>query len=250
MKKQHSRPALLVTFVTAVAILLGMATPAQAVTPMQVVNAVKDAYEAYQKLNNNQFTLQQATDQIISRIEQVEDHIIDHIDLIAAADIEACSLSAVDLVSSLPSMTPTAKQIFAFNTTDCVNKAKTFVNAASSKAAIDHVGYALHAVGPIALIARKHAGLSEGTLRTNIIGASNTVISKLNPSCQATPLWGDSLPGGWVEVRLSCTAFNGNVGATHVLAQQPFPVWNYSVPRAAAMVGTSWQLSMAAAPVI
>ncbi|WP_117213724.1 hypothetical protein [Allorhizocola rhizosphaerae] len=245
----------LVALAATAAAAIGAATPAQAaVDPATVVAAVKGAYEAYQKLSSNQLTLQQATTQIITKLESIETHIIGHIDLIAAADVEACALSAVTNVADLPNMSFDTKQLFAFNTTDCVSKAKALLNNSTSKVAIDHIGYALNTVGPIALVARKHAGLSVGTLRTNIIGATNTLISKLTPPCTASPLWGDAEPGGPVEVILRCTAFNGKIGGDSVIVfisrNDPLPPFDYSRARTAAMRGTSYELGVAALPIL
>jgi hypothetical protein len=151
-------------------------------------------------------------------------------------------------------MTPDTKQLFAFNATDCVTKAKAFISTATSKSAIDHVGYALNAVGPIALLARKHANLGTSALKTTIVSATNSLISRLAPSCSANPLWGDAEPGGPVEVILRCTAFNGRVGADSVIVNirpgDPLPPFNYNRAKTLAMRGTSYELAVAALPIL
>src|SRR4051812_22623726 len=73
----------------------------------------------------------------------------------------------------------------------------------------------------LALIARKEAKLSLGSLRTYEIVAHNSVVSRLAPSCTAVPLLGDSVPGGVVEVQLRCKAYNGDVGIDTVLTKTP-----------------------------
>ena len=84
--------------------------------------------------------------------------------------------------------------------------------------------------------------------------ADTTLMTKLTPSCFATPLWGDAEPGGPVEVELRCTAYNDHVGSDFVVRRlrrgQPLPPFNYAFARTEAMQGTSYLVAVAVLPVL
>jgi hypothetical protein len=229
-------------------------TAEEAVTPGEVVGAAKAAYQVYQMFNGGQLTLADAKAQIVSAINAARTQIVAHIDAIATAEVQACAMSAVINVADIQAMSPDTLQVFALNTTDCVAHANTLLNVTTDKAAIDQLGFALNTVGPIALVARATAGLTTPATKSTLITANNTLITRLAPSCTATPLWGDSAPGEPVEVMLRCIAYNGHEGYDSAVAfirrGRPLPPFNYTYATTEAMAGTSYEVAKAVLPVL
>jgi hypothetical protein len=227
---------------------------ADAVTPDQVISAVKFAYEAYTKLAGGELTLEQATAQVTNAIGSARDDILAQLGQIAAADVQACATSSVINVADIGQMTPDNKQAFAFATTDCVTKAQSYVVSLESKSSVNQIGYALNTVGPIALLARSHVNFDTAALRATLIDASNSLVAVLAPHCIAAPLWADAEPGAPVEVLLMCTAFNGTVGTDSVYARirrgDPLPSFDYSIATETAMRGTSHELTVQVLPAL
>lgn len=207
--------------------------PAHAVAPGDVVSAGKTAYEVFQKLFGNQLTLEQATDQIVAAIGQARSDIETHIDQIAVAEVQACSRAAVgDLVDiDVLAMDQASLISYAWDASECAERAVSQVSQVEAGAPVDQFGYILNAVAPIALYARTAAGLSVDTLRADVISGNQTVVSRLTPSCTATPLWADAEPGGPVEVQLTCFGYNRN-GFDWVYAylrrDNPLPTFDYT----------------------
>jgi len=232
---------------TAVVLVVGGAAPARAVTPQQAKVAIEvaaKAYELYSRYVNGAMTLDEATGKIIDAIEAAQTAIMAHVDAIAAANVRACARSAVIDVADVGSMSPDTLQSFARDATDCVTLAEGLIHAAVDKTVINQLAFTANAVGPIALFARTHAGLTTPALRSTLAALNTTVVTKLTPPCDATPLWGDS-SGGFVEVALRCVAFNGQQGHDSVIrrltAGQPLPRFDYTYATTVAMKNTAYE---------
>lgn len=246
-----------VAVVTGATVALTGATPAHAVIdPQAVIEAVVGAYKTYQELTADSLTLEQATSRIISAINAAKTEIMAHNDRLAAAEVRACADSAIINIVDLQALTIDSRQIFAQNATECVTKANALLSVVAAPAQIDELGFALNAVGPIALVARASANLSTGALQQALINANNTTISRLIPttSCRATILNGDSPPSWPKEVDLSCTAYNGEVGSDTIVCRclpgRPRPEFDYTRARAKAMRSTSFAVANAVLPVL
>jgi hypothetical protein len=244
--------ALTVGLVAALAAIVAPAAPAGAVTPGEVKAAIETAYTAYNKFFGNQLTLDQATAQIVGAINAARDGIIAHVDALEVAAVVDCTRSAVNDLVDLPTMSPDVVQAYARDTTDCVIRARDRVPLLGVPS-VNEIGFALDAVGPIALIARSKAGFSTAGLRTILVDGNNGLVSRLMPACRSQFLWGDVEPGGrFVEVQLTCTAFNGTTGYDAVIVdrRKPTPPFDYTYAKQQAMVGTSFPLALAVLPLL
>lgn len=243
-----------IAFLTTAMVVLAGGQPARAVTPVEVVSAIKTAYDAYQKFFGNQLTLESATATIINAINSAKTEIEAHIDQVTVATVQACARSAVTDLADIRSLTPDNVQAFARDATSCADLATAQLSAVNPGAAVDQLGFALNTVGPIALLARAYAGLTTSILRSGLTAGNNTVISRLEPSCSATPLWGDADPGPGavlVEVQLNCWGYNrvGNDWTTiRARRGQPLPPFDYTAARNDAMQFTSYPVARAALP--
>jgi hypothetical protein len=232
--------------VSATLLTLAGATNAQAVTGAEVVKAVQyaqEAYGLYQKFFGNQLTLEQAEAQIISVINEAKTEIIAEIDRVAADEVKACAKDAVTAFVDIRRMSPDTAMAFAMSTLSCVDKADVGIDGLPTPAAVDQVGFALNAVGPIALMARAHAGFSTDGLRQTVIHAHQRNIQRLQPSCIANPLTGDSEPGQPLEIQIICTAYNGDQGFDSGFGTQPID-YTYAIQQATSH--TSYPVSQAA----
>jgi hypothetical protein len=211
-----------VAFMTAVLLLLTNAQPARAVGVSTITNAVRSAYGAYLLYVQGQIALLGATQAIVGAINSAKVEILNHIDMVAAANVQACAEASVISVEDIDNMSSDAVEAFALYATDCVTQAKSQIsNAGTSVAAVDQLGFALNSVGPIALLARAHAGYTTTSLNTALISANNTLIPKLTPQpgpvvpaghCFASANTGDQPPGEILEYIIRCTAYNGDTG--------------------------------------
>ncbi len=91
-------------------------------------------------------------------------------------------------------------------------------------------------------------------LQTIDLAGNNTAVSKLAPSCHATPLWGDAEPGAPVEVILSCSSYHrpAHIGRSFTYSNPngPSPVYDYTSARKTAMNNTSYNVAVAVKPVL
>lgn len=242
--------------VTGAAVSLTGASPARAIDPVTVIEAAASAYKTYKELTANTLTLEQATSRIINAINAAKTEIMAHNDRLAAAEVRACADSAVINIVDLQALTIDSRQIFAQNATECVTRANALLSVVTAPAQIDELGFALNAVGPIALVARASANLGTAALQQALINANNTDISRLTPTtaCHPTFLNGDSPPSWPKEVDLSCTAYNGEVGSETIVCRcvpgRPRPEFDYTRARAKAMRSTSFAVANAVLPVL
>jgi hypothetical protein len=237
---------------TTVVLTIGV-TPARAVTAETVAGVAKVAYEAYKRFGSGELTLSSATTQIINAVNQAKTEIIAHIDLMASSTVKGCTKSAVIDLADIKRMSRDTVEDFARDTTSCAATAETLIADAKDRAVVDQLGFLVNTVGPIALFARAYARFSTTSLRPVLASANERLLSRLAPSCRATPLFGDAEAGAPVEVILSCTAFNGTVGRDRTLVRglrrgQPLPTFNFSKARTLAMRATSYPIAVAVLP--
>ncbi|MFJ8589605.1 proprotein convertase P-domain-containing protein [Streptomyces sp. NPDC093595] len=181
------------------------------VTPDQALGAAQLAYGAWKKYKGQELSIEQATQQVIGAIGNAEADIIEHIDQVAASDVRACASAAIVDLPDLPAMSDDTKQAFARDAGECVALADARLGELTSKEAIDKVGFALHAVGPIALTARRSADFSTAALEDLLEHASAININKLKPTCTHTFVEEDN-PTPDNEVLIRCEAYNGDIG--------------------------------------
>jgi tectonin-like protein/PASTA domain-containing protein len=171
--------SLVVAMSTAVA-----APPAKADVPhafWDFFQYVKDGYDFADKyiLNNKPSDLAQ----LVALINQVKTQIIAELDGLSAAWDSSCAANAVDTFQSIDQLTTDNLQAFAISSDKCVTDAQARIEAVSTKAAIDKIGFALNTVGPIALAANARAGFPTNVLRQHIIEANKRLQTKLVPAC-------------------------------------------------------------------
>ena len=204
--------------ITAAAMALGVTIPVTA-QPAQadvgtVIAVVKQIYSIYQQFagGGGSLTLPQAVQQIEAQIQASQTAIISQIDLVAAANVQACASSAVINFADINALTPDNLQIYALDTTDCVTQADSLLGAVTDKAAIDEIGFAMNTVGPLALMARIKAGLTTPALKSVLVSGENTLISALLPTCDLIDSGDPGMGHVW---DWDCFAYNGNEGYVH-----------------------------------
>lgn len=198
----------------AAAMAIGITLPATAqpakanVDVGTVVAVVKQIYSIYQQFagGSGGLTLPQAVQQIEAQIQSAQTAIINEIDLVAAANVQACASSAVINFADINALTPDNLQAYALNTTDCVTQADSLLGAVTDKAAIDEIGFAMNTVGPLALMARIKAGLTTPALKSVLVAGENTLISALLPTCHRMNEGDPDHPFFMYD----CFAYNGN----------------------------------------
>jgi hypothetical protein len=180
------------------------------VDPATVVAVIKQIYSIYQQFagGSGALTLPQAVQEIEAQIQSSQTAIIDQIDLVATASVQACAHDAVINYADINAMTPDTLQAFALNATSCVTNAQSLISVVSDKAAVDALGFAMNTVGPIALTARIMAGFTTPALKATLAAGDNTVISTLTPDCNLIDLNGGE-PGAPHIYRWDCVAYNG-----------------------------------------
>jgi hypothetical protein len=208
----------------------GAATPA--VDPLTVITVINAAYSAYKNFLQGGLSTKDATNQIITAINTAKTEIIAHIDAVAVAQAKACAKEAVVDFPSFDALSTDNQQLFALNATSCVTLIDSLITAVTDKGAVDQLGFAVNAVGPITLMARSRTGLGTGV--TPILVADNqTAMTVLAPSCQKV-----GGPGEPTEYR--CESYNGDAG------QGPTP----AIAKTEAGARTSWALAKAVLPTL
>jgi hypothetical protein len=202
---------------TAAALAVGLAVPmgaqpVQAVEPATVITAIEAVYSAWQKFakGGGGTTLDQAIQQIKQAILTAQSKIIDEINLVAVASVRGCAESAVINFNDIEQLSPDNLQAFALDATACVTQAQSLIPAITgTPAAVDQAGFALNAVGPLALAARARAGLSTPTLTSVLASGNTSLVSALVPSCVKDDLSGGEPGVPHIHV-WDCTAYNGD----------------------------------------
>jgi hypothetical protein len=158
--------------------------------------------------------LAQAVAQITAQIEQAKTDIINHVDAIASAEVQACARANTIEFASINSMSRTVLQLWAQSATACATKATAYLNALTSPAAVDNIGWLVGEIFTIVVAARTKGGLTEGLdlVRQDEISAFQSVVSKLTPTnCTKYRVRDGEVPGN-IESWWECFAYNGDFG--------------------------------------
>ncbi|MGN9913175.1 hypothetical protein ACTMTJ_37110 [Phytohabitans sp. LJ34] len=159
--------------------------------------------------------LEEAIRQIIEAVEQAKDQIVQHIDEITSAEVQACVRTHTIEFADIENMSRTVLQLWAQDATFCASQATEYFSAVSTLRAADNIGFLTGEIYMIASAARAKAGFSIVALVENNIRANEAIIARLTPTnCaikrhppeQGTP------PERWWE----CTAYNGDVGRSGI----------------------------------
>ncbi|MFB1046756.1 hypothetical protein [Streptomyces chrestomyceticus] len=224
----------------------GTAPPVRAIDYAAIAQA---AYAAYQLFTAGGLSLEEATQRILTAIDSAKTEILAHIDQIATAEARSCARQAVIDVADIRLFSPDTLQAFARDATGCVTRADSLLGAVSDKGALDQLGFAVNAVGPIALLARARAGFDTTGLKSTLRSANNSVLTKLEPACNRSVV---SEPGPVrpiVEEIITCTAYNGvSASDSRRLSPKPQPAINVDALRAAAAANISWPVAKAVLP--
>ncbi|MFD0746206.1 hypothetical protein ACFQ1L_33440 [Phytohabitans flavus] len=125
-----------------------------------------------------------------AEIRKARGEILAEIGDIAAADVSACASNTVHTFENLHLLSPDNKQAFADSSAECLFRARELIAALGpdSKAAVDELGFALNAVGPLTLVANLEAGFTTETLRQTLISGNAELLVKLRPTCAVRSL--------------------------------------------------------------
>lgn len=226
----------------------GLPAPAaSAVDAATAAKAAELAYAAYSAYRSHQFTLQDATKRIVGAIDAAKRDILDHLDELATSDARACARSAVVNAADLPVMSPDTRQAFANGTVDCLALIEDRLAVVRQASEVDDLGFALNALGPVALVAKARAGMSVAPTRGLLVEANERVVARIGASCTTVRLRADATPGRYVEVQLRCTASTGHVGTTLLLPGQRV---DYGPARRLALRQTSQPVAVQALAVL
>lgn len=228
----------------------GTAHSQRSTLAIDYVAVVQAAYAAYQAYSASQaLTLEQATQQILSAIDSAKTEILSHIDQVATADARACARQAVIDFADITRFTTDTLQAFARDTTGCVTRIDSLLGAVTDKAALDQLGFAVDAVGPISLVARARAGFDTAGLKGTLVNAHNTIVAKLDPVCVTVRIR-EPGPAGPTEEYVTCTAYNGNYGSASRIVSPNRPPIDVNGVKTTAATGTSWVVAKAVLPTL
>jgi hypothetical protein len=147
---------------------------------------------------------------VIAAVEDAKAQIIDHIDEIANADVQACVRAHTIEFADIDRMSPAIRQLWAQDATFCAAQATEYFSAVATLRAADNIGFLISEIYAIATVARAAAGFSTVALIENHIRANEAVVSRLTPTdCQRKGYKDEGYP---VERWWECVAYNGDVG--------------------------------------
>jgi len=177
-----------------------------------------------------------AVRQVMAAVEAAKTEIINHTDLIASAEVQACVEANTIEFANIDFLPRTPLILWAQSATQCATLATAFGRAVQSPQAADNIGFLVGSIFAIVFAARARAGLPEGInlILQDEISAYQAVLAKIGPP-----------PGACVPFRIqgqieyyTCTAFNGDTG-------RAYPA---SAAWAIAARNTSWSIAQAALP--
>jgi hypothetical protein len=159
--------------------------------------------------------LEAAKQQILAAVASAKQEILDHIDGIAAADVQACTQAAVTKFAQIDSLPPDLLGPFVNGAVDCATLSVAYFNAVQDPAAADNIGKLMGVIYSIAMASFTKYGLSIRDLLTQLIGGYENVVVKLTPTnCTK---YRAREPGFPVEKWWECTAYNGDSGSSDVV---------------------------------
>ncbi len=198
------------------------------VIPAAWVKALIDAYSFYRNATSGGISVGEATRRILAAIDGAKTEIINHIDRVAAAQVRACATAAVIDFADIEKFTPDTLQAFARDATYCSTLTESLLRTTTEQSVVDNLGAALNAIGPVALIARTRAGLSDAALKPVLVNGNGVLLNKPQPTCLVEPDEEWLPPGLWQTTgRVNCQAFNGDVGTEYVGDEPPKQLWIY-----------------------
>jgi hypothetical protein len=156
--------------------------------------------------------LDAAVQQINAAIQASKTEIIDHIDAVAAAEVQACARSATIEFADINTLSTSVLQLWAQSATSCATKAKAYLEALQSPRAADNIGWVIGPLFAIVVAARTKARLTNGIklVLQDQISSYELVVAKDKAACSdAWQTWQDNEWGFYTEHRYTCTAFNG-----------------------------------------
>ncbi|PRY32098.1 hypothetical protein CLV70_102309 [Pseudosporangium ferrugineum] len=197
------------------------ARPAQAsiVNWFEVIITAVSTLAANSGGGGNDAQLEAAKQQIIHAVESSKQEILAHIDAIAAADVEACTQSAVTKFAQIDSMPGSLLGPFVNGAVDCAHLSSSYFNTVQSLPAADNIGKLMGVIYAIAMTGFAKYGLSTRSLLGNLITGYEAVAVKMKPTrCgmqdalqdnEVRPRPGD--PMYWI---VWCEAYNGDLANT------------------------------------
>ena len=189
----------------------------EAVEVEQVLEAIKTAYALYQEFQEEEITLEQATADIINAVNAAKAEILAQINAIAAAQARACAEAVIISYESIGEFTEDVTQQFANDAIACLTEIESLLDVLVTaeeidQAAVDTLGFALNALGPVALLVDAHAQFDRSAAILDLVESGNqVVIGTIVPSCWRQTLWGDD-DSGQPEIQIRCKAYNNDVG--------------------------------------
>jgi hypothetical protein len=176
----------------------------EAVEVEQVLEALRTAYALYQEFQREEITLEQATADIINAVNAAKTEILAHIDAIAAAQAKACARAVVISYANIGEFTEDVTQQFANDSIACLSEIESVMADLDDPAAVDTLGFALNALGPVALLLQAHAGFDDtvADILDLVESGNQVVIGMIVPYCWRQALKGDATPP---EILIRCT---------------------------------------------
>lgn len=160
--------------------------------------------------------LDAAVQQIMAAIEESEARIVGHIDAIASAEVKACARAHAIELSDINNMSTSVRQLWAQEATRCAALASSYLDAVTTKSAVDNLGHVIGEIYAIAIAARVKANLTNGVdlLIRDQIHSYEVVVAKLAPSCSEDRIVEYDTYGRivTVEIQYTCVAYNGDQG--------------------------------------
>jgi hypothetical protein len=149
------------------------------------VEYVKKGYDLYNKYlaGGGLDTLTQ----IETAIHVAETEILAEIDSIATDEVRTCADTAINSYHNLATMERAVVQQLAIDSSTCVFRARNLIEDEDTLSSVDQLGFALNAVGPISLALNAYAGFPADGVRNALIGANNTLQTRLAPQCVVWP---------------------------------------------------------------
>lgn len=164
-----------------------------AITPGEVsaiASVVSAAFTAYRTFTAGSLSVEDATRQILNSIYSAKVEIMARIDAVAAAQARACAQDAVLDFENFDLYSRDSQEAFAMAARSCVNLIDSLLVTSPDKAAVDQLGFALLAVGPIMLIVRSRVGVGNASMIPVLVRSTQAVITQLAPTCNSRVIEG------------------------------------------------------------
>lgn len=192
----------------------GTAQPARAAIPAWVNIAITVASSLLTS-GGGSGDLERAKREIIAAVEASRQDILNHIDTVAHADVEACTEAAVTKVAQIDSMPGSLLGPFINGAVDCAALSNAYFNAVRNLSIADNIGKLMGVIYSIAMVGYAKYGLSTAGLLDGLISGYQSVVTKLAPTCEDRTYREYDEMGRLVTVENAhtCTAFNGNVAS-------------------------------------